>query len=515
MRALVPAAIAVLAVAAGYAAVSKRLGDSLPPPIPSIPCDHSAGGPDAVPRFAKALTFPTISNLARPHHSVDTQALQQLHDHLRQSYATVWEKLKVEQVCDYSLLATWEGSNASAPPVLFVSHIDVVPIANGTEGHWTYPPFSGTIADGYVWGRGALDVKVSTVAILEAWSQLLKQGHQPERTLMLAAGHDEEVGGRLGAGCMSSLLEDRGVKLAVVLDEGTNIAVTGVSLIRNPVALVGTAEKGYTSLQIDVKAAGGHSSMPPIDGSTSIGILSRMISYMESHPPSRAIVRPVADFFKHAAPYVPFAVRPILAASDQWPLNTILAAAMSRISKETASIVTTTVAPTLIQAGVADNVLPQHASAVINFRTLPGSSVQQLVDYVDGVVNSVAAPFRNNITVSVGSRSDFKNAPSGVTDSYGPAFQNLQMAIRETVKIRGEVPAVVPTLVPGVTDSKHYEHLSLGGVLRFLPLPMNLRHGDVQRIHGTDERVSVSGYLDGVCTYRRIAERFGRLSWEE
>ncbi len=126
-----------------------------------------------------------------------------------------------------------------------MAHLDVVPSVGGKEGDWSYPPFEGRIADGYIWGRGSMDVKLVITASLEAIEILIELEFQPRRTVYLAFGHDEEIGGRNGAAKIADLLEERGVRVAFTLDEGSAIVKGVVPGVAKPVALVALAEKGY------------------------------------------------------------------------------------------------------------------------------------------------------------------------------------------------------------------------------------------------------------------------------
>src|SRR4029077_19619222 len=183
--------------------------------------------------------------------------------YIREAFPKVHAVLKLEKVNGYGLLYQWAGSDSSLAPPLLLAHQDVVPAEPGTEGKWTEPPFGGTIAAGYVWGRGALDDKGSLVAILEAIEHLLSAGAKPRRTVYLAFGYDEEVGGRRGAAHIADLLGSRNVQPAFVLDEGGALTTGLVTGISAPVALIGIAEKGYVTVALTAQAEGGHSSMPP------------------------------------------------------------------------------------------------------------------------------------------------------------------------------------------------------------------------------------------------------------
>ena len=193
------------------------------------------------------------------------------HKFLEQSYPKVHATLKKEIVGDYSLLYTWKGQDDKELPILLAAHMDVVPAEYEPESKWSYPPFQGHIADGFIWGRGTLDDKESVLGILEAMEKLLQDGYVPSRTIYIAFGHDEETGGKDGAAKIAALLNSRGVKLDYVLDEGLTITEGMVPNISKPVALVGIAEKGCLSIELSVESEGGHSMMPPKQ--TAIGIL--------------------------------------------------------------------------------------------------------------------------------------------------------------------------------------------------------------------------------------------------
>ena len=169
-------------------------------------------------RLAGAVRIPTISLEDRS--AIDRAAFDTLLAYLRSSFPRTHAALKLEAVSTHSLLYTWAGRDAQTAPVLLLAHLDVVPVEPGTEARWTHPPFSGAIADGYVWGRGALDDKNGALAQLEAVEHLLASGFTPQRTILLAFGHDEEIGGKEGAQKIAALLKERGVKAEWALDEG-------------------------------------------------------------------------------------------------------------------------------------------------------------------------------------------------------------------------------------------------------------------------------------------------------
>jgi carboxypeptidase PM20D1 len=161
-----------------------------------------------------------------------------------------------------ALLFTWQGTDASLAPVLFMGHMDVVPVEASTLGRWKYPPFAGVISEGFVWGRGSMDDKQAVLSLMEAAESLIGQGFQPKRTVYFAFGDDEENDGH-GAEALCSLLKSRSVHLGFVLDEGGQITRGTIPGVRGDVALISIAEKGIVSVQMKVSAPGGHSSRPP------------------------------------------------------------------------------------------------------------------------------------------------------------------------------------------------------------------------------------------------------------
>ena len=123
----------------------------------------------------------------------------------------------IQQVSEFSLLIFWRGSDTSLKPAALLSHIDVVPADKDPDtSKWTHPPFGGVIDKGYIYGRGALDLKNNVISILHAVEQLLQEGFRPKRSLYVALGHDEEVGGSQGAAKIVERLHSEGIKVSFV-----------------------------------------------------------------------------------------------------------------------------------------------------------------------------------------------------------------------------------------------------------------------------------------------------------
>ncbi|DBA81464.1 TPA: hypothetical protein ACH3X1_007247 [Trebouxia sp. C0004] len=442
----------------------------------------------AIDRLVNFLKFRTVSNSDMlQSHAQNPEQFRLAHKHLHQSYPSVWKQLNVEVIAEHSLLIQWQGRDMSLKPVLFVSHIDVVPATEGVSSEWSKPPFGGEIFDNFIYGRGAMDLKFMVIALLEAVTELLKSGWtRPERTLYLAFGHDEEVGGDRGAGAMASLLASRGVTLDFVVDEGGPILVDGLPLLlRTPIqiALVGTAEKGFNSVIANVSGKGGHAMAPPTDHSTVPASMSALVLSVDQHPPATHLVPPVTHFMKALAPACPNPVlRFVLSHCENRFLGYLLAKLLARSSANTAAVVRTTVGVTRMNAGTADNVLPDTGAVLFNFRLLPGHSLnyplQYLQKHLSGKVKLQQA----------GGQKARKATP--VSSPFNEQFDIVARAIYETVHPEQGI-VVAPHLMTGASDSRHYLDITANGVYRFFPLFMNLTAGDVSRVHGIDERIKV------------------------
>jgi carboxypeptidase PM20D1 len=433
-------------------------------------------------RLAQALRFQTVSY--QDTNQFRSEEFKGLHTFLEQSFPRIHSTLTKEVVGDYSLLYTWKGLEDAGKPILLMSHQDVVPVEPGTENSWTQPPFEGGIKDGFIWGRGALDDKVGVLGILEAVELLLAQGFQPKRTIYLAFGHDEEIGGRNGAVKIAALLQSRGVTLDYILDEGSAIASGILPGVASPVALIGIAEKGLLSVELTVESEGGHSSAPPPQ--TAIGILSKAISRLEENQMPGGIKGVVGQMFQSVGPEMSFGKKLVFA--NLWLFRPLVERQMAAQPSTNAAMRTTTAA-TIIEGGVKENVLPSKARAVVNFRILPGDTVKSVLDHVNRTIN--------DSRVKVTPYGETTNEPSAVSNTESPGYQAIERTVRQV--FQGAV--VAPSQVNGATDSRHYAALS-DSIYRFAPFIVSSE--DLKRVHGTDERISVENYAQCVRFYHQL-----------
>jgi carboxypeptidase PM20D1 len=445
----------------------------------------------AAERLAGAIRFPTVSYASGQ--AIDTAAFLGLHHHIETSFPLVHANLTREVVNGLSLLYTWKGADSTLPAVVLMGHMDVVPVPAPNLPEWTHPPFSGAVADGFIWGRGTLDDKVTVFSALEAVEGLLREGYRPPRTVYLTFGHDEEVSGRYGAKAIVDLLVSRGVKPALVLDEGGFMAKGVIPGVPGRTAIVGIAEKGYVSLRLRSRAAGGHSSMP--SNRTAIGALSRAVSALEADPFPSTLDGPTLGTLDAIARYVPFGQRLVLA--NLWLTGPLVKRMMVK-SPLGAALLHTTTAPTMLSAGIKDNVLPPEATAVVNFRIRPGETAATVMARVRRVIA--------DSMIAVEPLDSVGADPSPVSDVNSPAYALIAQTIRGMTP--GEQVPVLPYLVMGGTDEKFWA-AHTDRAFRFLAVPLG--EGDLERVHGVNERVPVADYATSVNFYARLLRGIGKL----
>ncbi len=428
-------------------------------------------------RLAGALRCATVSGTGeRADDSADGEFVR-LAAHLEACFPRVHAELELERF-GHSRLYRWPGVEPERVSAILLAHQDVVPAGDG----WTHPPFAGVVDDGFIWGRGAIDDKSRVLAILEAVEAALAAGVRPRHTVYLAFGHDEEVFGDAGAVLMARRLRDAGVRAELLLDEGGVITEGVADGVSTPVASIMVGEKGYATVRLSVRETGGHSSMP--GRQTAVGRIARAVARVQDRPFPLRLTPVIADMLARLRTVMPPARRMLLgAAGVAGPVITRVMAARP----QTEALVRTTTAPTVIRGGVKANVLPQHAEALVNFRILPGDSVDGVLAHCRRVIRD-----RGVMVELVGMASE----PSR-TERPGPAFDLVARLARQVV------PGVAVTsgLVPGATDSRHYDGLA---ATRCNFAPIVLSEADLATIHGTDERISRVNYARLIEFNRRL-----------
>ncbi len=430
--------------------------------LPEVDAEAVAG------RLAEAIRCETVSHwVDQPADPLELLKLQLL---LQRNYPLTNTALQREIVSDYGLLYVWKGANPETQPVLLCAHLDVVATDPQSIDQWEQPPFSGEVADGYLYGRGALDDKGQAVAILEAIELLLRDGFQPQRTVYLALGEDEEIGGMRGAAKIAAYLQERGEQIEVILDEGGGVIHGILPGLNTPAAMVGVTEKGYLTLHLTVQTETGHSSAPSMK--SAIGILARAVQLLEDNPlPARLgfIRRTYQAIGSSASPWMQMVL------ANTWLFGGILRRRMEANIQTNASIRTST-AVTMIQGGFKDNILPRKAEALVNFRLLPGNTIASVCEHVRKVIGD------ERVELEVPEGAAWEASP--ITDTDEQAYQSLSRVIRQVYP----EAVVAPYLTLAVTDSHHFTGLC-SQIFRFTPFALN--QTELERVHGINERISL------------------------
>lgn len=450
---------------------------------PEVTWDEDA----MVRRFSQALEYQTISGDEGA--ELDSTEFNGFLTFLRVSFPRVHNTMEDTLFNDYTPLYYWEGTDPTLDPILLMGHYDVVPIDSTDIDNWEQEPFSGRVQDGYVWGRGAMDDKFTVMSLLETAEYLIAEGYQPKRSIYFAFGHDEEVGGDRGARAVSRYMQDNDIFLQTVVDEGGAV-IDGALPLDRPVALIGIAEKGYLSLELIARSEGGHSSRPTRDNA--IAILSEAIVKLNDNPFPASVDGVVEQMFNSLADEMPFSFKVVYA--NRWLTEGVF---RNRLLDDpsTAAMLRTTTAPTMLDAGVKDNVLPNEARAVVNFRIKPGDTFETVTEHVNNIIDDDRVTVRRYGEIQV--------LPSSISNTSSPGFETLQQAIMD---VERDV-YVAPYLVFGATDSRHYSSVS-DQIYRFSP--MRVSANDMTRMHGTNERVSVDAYKNAI----RFYSHYIRMSTE-
>lgn len=462
---------------------------------------NTAPSEKSVRRFVGGIRIPTISN--ESYEETHFKPFDEFMKYLADSYPQVYKVMDTDTINKYGMTFHWKGKNRNLKPILFLSHYDVVPVVgydpstaiptdtifrltdkplppiHAYAEEWDYPPFSGAVANGRIYGRGTLDMKCMLFALMEGADNLITEGFQPERDIWFAFGHDEEVSGRQGALRIADYFKNRGMDFDAVYDEGGIIAAPGSAIesIKAPLGLVGVGEKGFLTLRLTVKGMGGHSSMPP--KKSSLVYAAEIIEKLNSAQFPAQIITPIETFFDNIGNEMGFFSR--MAIANQWLLKPLLLGTMEK-SPASNALVRTTTAITMAKGSDAPNVLSSEAEVTVNFRILPGDSVSGVIQHVKKICEGY----------DIGMEVISQREPSGISPVNVRGFEIIQ---EEVAKIYPE--AIVSSYITiGGTDSYKYQAVS-NDIYRFMPLYLN--QYEQRTIHNENEYISL--------------ENFGKIQW--
>lgn len=399
---------------------------------------------------------------------------------LEAEYPLTHAKLALETVTDRGLLFHWKGESAERP-IILMAHYDVVPAEADT---WSEDPFSGSIHDGAVWGRGALDDKGPLLVVIEAVENLLAAGYTPAHDVYLAFGGNEETYGS-AAVAMSDLLRERGIEPWLIIDEGGAIVDAPLSFVPVQSAMVGLGEKGIATIRLTVDGTGGHASAPP--ASSAAGRLARALRRLERNPFAARMPRPFREMLRAYEPHVSLGQRLLLKTLRM--THGLTARILASRGGEPAALVHTTLAVTMLEGGTAANVLPSSLSAVLNLRIAQSESIESVVSTLKKAIRDEGV----RIEVLAGSE------PTDLSATDNEQFALIRSAVDATYP--GTVTA--PYVLMAATDARHFQRWA-PAVYRFSPLAMTAEQRAA--IHGADEHVTIDSLERGERFFQHLIQ---------
>lgn len=446
--------------------------------MPNKRSDYAAPEADAramllAQKLSKMIQYDTTSH-ANVH---EEEKFLGFHKVLEELFPLVHEKLE-RTVIDGNLLYYWKGKS-SEKPILLMSHQDVVP----AEGEWLHEPFSGDIADGKVWGRGASDTKCSVMALFEAVEELLREGYTPDCDVYLASSCTEEWAGD-GAPKIVEELKRRGVELFIVCDEGGGIISEPIGGIKGNFAMVGVFEKGKADVKFTARSTGGHASAPAKN--TPIARLAAFVNEVETHTPfKRKFLPEVSAMFARLAPYAPFGLK--LVMGNLWLFAPIMKPVLGKISAQAGAMLQTTIAFTMQSGSDAYNVLPQEATLGANMRFIPHQGEKESLE----IIKALAA--KHGLETEIVHSNDYTEP----VDINGEAFKLVEKVIGETFP---GLP-VSPYVMTGATDAQFYQPIC-PSCIRFAPVIYGPEQ--MKGMHGLNENIEYNCLPGAVSFYQNL-----------
>lgn len=362
-----------------------------------------------------------------------------------------------------SLIARLEGDGSAGGPLLLLNHTDVVP---AEADHWSEPPLSGLVKDGYIWGRGAVDMKGMGVIELLTLLACRRTGMKLKRDLVFAAVADEEAGGGFGIDFLEAQHPDAIAADFVINEGGTGAAeLFGVP---KPVFHVAIAEKSPLWIRLVTTGTPGHGSVPHDDNA--LERIVRALTRIQNWERHTLLTDEVAAYFDalYAAHILPSPPSP----------HTLHALAIEH--PRVRSMQTNSISVTSLTSGVRPNVIPAEATATIDVRLVSGYNPERFMAELRAVIDDPKVDLDTIFSSST---------PASSIDT--PLYKAIQESIRHTCP--GAV--VVPSVSTGFTDSRVFRRR---GIPAYGFMPLLLESQNMGTVHGNDERLSIDALRLGL-----------------
>lgn len=425
-------------------------------------------------RLSRLIQAETVSS----HASADLGKFYSFHDLLKTEFPSIFSVCELEDFSG-SILLRWRGKDENMLPILLMNHHDVVE----ASGEWTHPAFSGAIADGKVWGRGALDTKGGLWGMLQAADELAREGFTPARDIYFMSTCCEETTGA-GADTISKALLERGVRLAMVLDEGGMIVEEPIGGAKGRFAMIGVGEKGYADLKFTARSSGGHASTP--GKNTPLVRLGKFMAAAEKKSVFKTWMSPTVR-----------ATLASLSTSMKGPLKFILGhprffspllcCVMPSISGAAGAMLRTTLAFTMAKGSEGSNVLPEEAYVIGNMRYSHHQGGKASIE----AIAKLAKRFDVETEVIHG------GFDSPLSNHQGKAFKLVEAAVGSAYT---EVKTS-PYVMNAASDSRFMSRVC-DDCLRFAPFSISQKQ--LASVHGIDECIDVETLAPAVDFYRYV-----------
>ncbi len=433
----------------------------------------------AAEKLGAMIRVPTVSC----HEYEDLTQFYLFHEELERLFPLVHKHLH-KTVLNGTLLYRWVGTDADKQPILLMGHQDVVP-ATG-EG-WQVPPYSGQVIGGNLYGRGALDCKSTMYVELQAVEELLAEGFTPPCDVYLEYSINEESGGD-GAAAAMWYLQEKGIQLALVMDEGGAVVDKAVDGMDRPYAVIGITEKGYMDVKITARGKGGHSSTPPRN--TPAARLFAFANEIERKRPfQRQLLPEVVTMFSRMAPSFSFPMRLVL--GNIWLFKPLLMALMPVMSPFGEAVMATTCCFTQMRGSGAPNVIPKEPYLIANLRTSVHQSCAQSLEILKKYGKKYGLEFEVLL----------QRDASPVSNIGSREYAYVERCIRKHFPDVG----IAPYVIMGGTDCRHF-HALTENALRFAPVRATAAQN--ASCHAVDENVTLTSLAEGVRFYKMFLREY-------